>query len=42
MEIGPRTRELLETAAAENLPPPLVADRMAEGLMVRERDLETV
>lgn len=42
MEIGPRTRELLETAAAENLPPPLVADRMAEGLMVRERDLEAV
>jgi len=35
MEIGPRTRRLLETAAEEGLPPPVVADRMAEVLMKR-------
>jgi leucine dehydrogenase len=35
MEIGPRTRRLLETAAEEGLPPPVVADRMAEDLMQR-------
>ncbi|HUD30643.1 MAG TPA: Glu/Leu/Phe/Val dehydrogenase dimerization domain-containing protein [Novosphingobium sp.] len=43
LQIGPRTREILETAKAENLPPPLVADRMAEGLMTSPaRDLEAV
>jgi leucine dehydrogenase len=35
MEIGPRTRRLLETAAQEGLPPPVVADRTAEDLMQR-------
>lgn len=35
MEIGPRTREILETAASEGLAPSLVADRMAETLMMR-------
>lgn len=34
MEIGPRTREVLEVAASEGLPTALVADRMAESLMV--------
>lgn len=35
LEIGPRTREILEAAADGGLPPPVVADRMAEGLMMR-------
>lgn len=33
LEIGPRTREILDTAACDGLPPPVVADRMAEALM---------
>jgi leucine dehydrogenase len=33
MAIGPRMRELLDTAASDGLPPPVVADRMAEELM---------
>ncbi|MFT4054811.1 MAG: Glu/Leu/Phe/Val dehydrogenase dimerization domain-containing protein [Novosphingobium sp.] len=33
MAIGPRMRELLDTAASDGLPPPVVADRMAEDLM---------
>ncbi|MFC0204037.1 Glu/Leu/Phe/Val dehydrogenase family protein [Novosphingobium soli] len=35
LEIGPRTREVLEAAAGAGLPPPVVADRMAEQLMMR-------
>ncbi|WP_159982348.1 MULTISPECIES: Glu/Leu/Phe/Val dehydrogenase dimerization domain-containing protein [unclassified Novosphingobium] len=35
LEIGPRTREILEAAASDGLSPPVVADRMAEGLMMR-------
>lgn len=35
LAIGPRTREILERAHAEGLPPPVVADRMAEALMAR-------
>lgn len=33
MAIGPRMRELLDAAAGDGLPPPVVADRMAEELM---------
>ncbi|MYL98204.1 NAD(P)-binding domain-containing protein [Novosphingobium sp. FGD1] len=40
MQIGPRTRAILETAKAGNLPPPVVADRMAESLMVSPAALE--
>lgn len=35
MAIGPRTREILEAAASDGLAPSLVADRMAEALMLR-------
>jgi len=33
MKIGPRTAGILEEAAQSNLPPSVVADRMAERLM---------
>ncbi|MEE4453341.1 Leu/Phe/Val dehydrogenase [Novosphingobium resinovorum] len=35
MEIGPRTRTILDAAGRDGLPPPVVADRMAEELMQR-------
>jgi leucine dehydrogenase len=35
LEIGPRTHDILATAASEALAPSLVADRMAEALMTR-------
>ncbi|WP_404480421.1 Leu/Phe/Val dehydrogenase [Novosphingobium sp. BL-52-GroH] len=39
LEIGPRTREILEVARRGGLAPSLVADRMAERLMMRRESL---